>query len=101
MIARTPKPRRPILVHCEDLIQERQDAMALERVGRPESLHDMNATVRVDMSHAVIACGRCGGVYGGDGVKLDEAGNIIGRCPTKRCTCRGRRAARASRPVST
>lgn len=90
MTARAPKPRRPILVHCADPIQERLDALALERAGRPESTHDMNATVRVDMSHAVIACGKCGGVYGGDGVNLDDAGNVIGRCPTKRCTCRRR-----------
>lgn len=91
MSARAPRPRKPILVWCADPDIERQNELALARVGGPESLHDLNGAVATDMSHAVIACGRCGGVYGGDGVKWRD-GKIVGRVPTKRCECkRGRR----------
>lgn len=75
--------RQPMLQWVPDEDADAFDRMAIARVGKPELTGDMFATQRTDMSHSVIACGRCHGVYGGDGIK-----NGVGRCPTKRCTCK-------------
>lgn len=80
-----PRPKRPVLSMCPDPIQDRLDEMALARAGQSELDHPLNMSQRTDLLHAVIACGRCGGVYGGDGIFEGK-----GHCPTKRCTCKRR-----------
>jgi len=82
-----PTPTKPLLSWCEDEAARALERIVLERVGRAENEHPLNGAQRLDLSHCVIACGRCGGVYGGDGIVLRD-GVVMGRCPTKRCTCR-------------
>jgi hypothetical protein len=90
----TPRPGRPLLQHVADEDQEALDAMALARAGGVELTHDLNGVQRVDMRHSVVACGRCGGVRGGDGV-IERDGKHLGRCPTPRCVCGARGTTRA------
>jgi hypothetical protein len=78
---------KPSLSWCEDAVSTFFERLALARVGQPESDHPLNAKQSFDMSHCVIACGRCGGVYGGDGV-VSRGGKVFGRCPTRRCECK-------------
>ena len=80
--------RQPRLAWHECKHQLAMDDLALAHVGKPELAHPLNVE-RIDMAHAVIACGQCGGVYGGDGVVVRN-GVVRGRCPTARCTCKGR-----------
>ncbi len=79
-----PVKRRPVLIWERDEEHEALELLATKRVGGIELSHDLNRPQRVDMSHAVIACGACGGLRGGDGMKPG-----VGSCPTKRCECRG------------
>lgn len=88
-----PKPGKPVLRYLGDAQVERANELALARVGQPEPLHGLNGTMRVEMSHAVTACGRCGGVFGGSGEKWRD-GKLIARCVTKRCVCKRKRAPR-------
>jgi len=86
-MSRTPTRRQPILQWAADEEQDRADELALGRVGLPEPAHALNGAELVDMSHCVIGCGRCGGVYGGDGLVVRN-GVQRGSCPTKRCICK-------------
>lgn len=90
-MTRTPKKGQPLLVWVPDEVYDHDQRIVVDRIGTPESAHGLNDTQRVDMAHAVIGCGRCGGVYGGDGVRANG-----GRCPTKRCVCRGRTSGQQS-----
>jgi hypothetical protein len=81
-----PTPCKPLLSWCEDEAARALERIVLERIGKPESKHPLNGAERIDMSHCVIGCGRCGGVHGGDGI-VSREGVEKGRCPTKRCTC--------------
>lgn len=77
-----PQRGQPTLHHFADEALELLTELALQRVGAPESVHSLNGTEVVAVAHSVTGCGRCGGVYGGDGIAAH------GRCPTRRCTCK-------------
>jgi len=83
-----PTPKKPLLSWCEDEAAAALDRFVLERIGKAENPHPLNGSSRIDMRHCVIGCGRCGGVYGGDGI-VTRDGVETGRCPTKRCVCVG------------
>ena len=83
---RQPTRRQPILQWVPDEEHLFADRLARERVGQPESAHALNTSTRIDLGHAVIGCGRCGGVRGGDGIVIRH-GVMRGCCPTKRCSC--------------
>ncbi len=85
---RDPSIGKPVLSWCDDEAADALERLVLARVGRPELPHPLNVE-RIDMAHAVVACGRCGGVYGGDGLVIRN-GVVRGRCPTARCTCKPR-----------